>query len=119
MLDLKHLFGRLPPAVADHQLLLVAVGTVAYWLVLRYYKGESRKVRNRILAGKSINANWSVFQTHFIPTQSPPAYAYPVDQISCAAFLPPRSLELLVECEEGDQCWSGKSECCYTPCRRC
>jgi hypothetical protein len=85
MLNLKHLFqGGLPPAVADHQLLLVAVGTVAYWLILGYYKGESRKVRNRILAGRTINANWSVFQTHFILTQPPPtgnplAYTYPVD----------------------------------------
>ena len=46
MLNLKHLFGGLPPAVVDHQLLLVAAGTVAYWLILGYYKGESRKVRN-------------------------------------------------------------------------
>jgi hypothetical protein len=47
MLNLKHLFGELPsPAVVDHQLLLVTAGTVAYWLILGYYKGESRKVRN-------------------------------------------------------------------------
>jgi hypothetical protein len=125
MLNLKHLFqGGLPPAVADHQLLLVAVGTVAYWLILGYYKGESRKVRNRILASRTINANWSVFQTHFIlaeppPTGNPLAYTYPVDQVCCAAFLPTRSLELLVGCEEGDQCWGGESKCSYTPCRRC
>jgi hypothetical protein len=73
MLNPKHPFGGLPPAVVDHQLLLVAVGTVAYWLILRYYKGESRKVRNlRVLVGRNINANWSVFQTEFIPTRTPP-----------------------------------------------
>ena len=49
MLKLNHLLGGLPPAVVDHQLLLVAVATVAYWLILGYYKGESRKVRNLIL----------------------------------------------------------------------
>jgi hypothetical protein len=49
MLNLKHLFGGLPPAVVDHQLLLVAVGTAAYWLIFGYYKGQSRKVRNLIL----------------------------------------------------------------------
>ena len=45
MLNLKHLFGGLPPAIHDHQLLLVAVGTIAFGLILGYYKGESRKVR--------------------------------------------------------------------------
>ena len=57
MLNLKHLFGRLPPSVVDHQLLFLAVGTVSYWLILGYYKGQSRKVRNIILTDISINAN--------------------------------------------------------------
>ena len=68
MLNLKHLFGGLPPAIHDHQLLLVAVGTIAFGLILGYYKGESRKVRNcRVLASRTINANWHVFQIEFIP----------------------------------------------------
>ena len=125
MLNLKHLFGGLPPAVVDHQLLVVTAGTVAYWLILGYYKGESRKVRN-FLAGRTINANWSVFQLHLIPTQppptgNPPAYTYPVDCVCRAASLLPWSLELLVGCEEGDQCWVKKSKylCSFTSCRRC
>ena len=73
MLNLKHLFGGLPQAIVNHQLLLVAVGTIAYWLTLGYYKGESRKVRNlRVLVGRTINANWSIFQIEFIPTRTPP-----------------------------------------------
>jgi len=70
MLNLNYLFGELPPAVVDHQLLLVAVGTVAYWLILRYHKGESRKVRNLIPTDTTLSGPYS---------QQPSAYAYPVD----------------------------------------
>ena len=63
MLNLSYLLGGFPLAVVERQLLLVAVATVACWLILGYYKGESRKVRNLILTDTSINVNWSIFQT--------------------------------------------------------
>ena len=48
MLNLSdYLLGGLPSAVVERQLFLVAVGTVAYWLILGYYKGESRKVHTK------------------------------------------------------------------------
>ena len=122
MLNFKYLFGGPPQAVVDYQLLLLAVGTVAYWLILGYYKGQSRKVRNIILTDTSINANWSVsVKTNlspsncWLPTGNLSADAYPVDWVCRAAFLPPRSLALLVGCEEGHQRWPKESEylCSY------
>jgi hypothetical protein len=43
MFDLKDL----PPAIVEHQLLLV--GLAVAWLVLGYFNGESRKVRSPFL----------------------------------------------------------------------
>jgi hypothetical protein len=43
MFDLKYL----PPAIADYRLLLV--GVAVYWVILRHFKGQSRKVRNLFL----------------------------------------------------------------------
>jgi hypothetical protein len=43
MFDLKYL----PPAIVDYRLLLV--GVAVSWLILRHFKGQSRKVRNIFL----------------------------------------------------------------------
>jgi hypothetical protein len=48
MFDIKGLLGGLPRAIVDHQLLLIGVGTILYWLILAYCKGQSRKVWSQI-----------------------------------------------------------------------
>ena len=48
MFEIKYLIGALPPAIVDHQFLVVGVGTVFYWLFWGYYKGQSRKVWTRL-----------------------------------------------------------------------
>ena len=66
MFELEDTFGGLPPAIVDHQLLLMGVmgvGTIFYWLVLCYYRGQYRKVWKR---------HCSTFQIEIVSTQTSP-----------------------------------------------
>jgi hypothetical protein len=90
MFDLKDL----PPAIVEHQLLLV--GLAVSWLVLGYLKGQSRKVRSLFLTYR-----WTLTR---LSTGNPSAHAYPIDWVRRAAFLLPRSLELHVGFEENYKC---------------
>ena len=58
MFDLRNLFGALPPAIVEHQILFV--GLAASWLFVAHYKGQTRKVREIMLTRRSINTNWTV-----------------------------------------------------------
>jgi len=47
MFDPRNLFGALPPAIVEHQILLV--GLAASWLFVAHYNGQTRKVREIML----------------------------------------------------------------------
>ncbi|KIM39012.1 hypothetical protein M413DRAFT_12344 [Hebeloma cylindrosporum] len=77
MLDLKPLID-LPPAIVNHQL-LVAVGTLAYFLITAYYKGQSRKtLTSRYFNTSLINHGPEIPQLTHIPSTEPdvPLFSY-------------------------------------------